>query len=38
MYESCFCIHSVTLCLLPGAISPFTFKVIIDMHVLLPLC
>ena len=31
---SCFFIHSATLCLLTGAFSPFTFKVIIDRYVL----
>ena len=30
---SCFFIHSVTLCLLVGLFSPFTFKVIIDRYV-----
>ena len=34
-YGSCFCIHSATLCLLIGAFSPFTFKVIVDMCVLI---
>ena len=29
IYGSCFCIHSASLCLLVGAFSPFTFKVII---------
>ena len=29
---SCFCIHSASLCLLPGAFNPFTFKVIIDKY------
>ena len=33
IYRSCFCIHSVSLCLLAGAFSPFTFKVIIDIYV-----
>ena len=33
IYGSCFCIHSVSLCLLVGAFNPFTFKVIIDMYV-----
>ena len=28
-----FCIHSASLCLLVGALSPFIFKVIIDMGV-----
>ena len=31
--ESCFCIHSASLCLLVGAFNPFTFKVIIDIYV-----
>ena len=35
MYGSCFCIHSASLCLLVGAFSPFTFKIIIDMYVLI---
>ena len=30
-YGSCFCIHSVSLCLLVGAFNPFTFKVIIEV-------
>ena len=29
---SCFCIHSASLCLLVGAVNPFTFKVIIDKY------
>ena len=33
IYESCFYIHSVSLCLLIGAFNPFTFKVIIDIYV-----
>ena len=33
MYESCFCIHSASMCLLVGAFNPFTFKVIIDIYV-----
>ena len=33
IYGSCFCIHSATLCLLFGAFSLFTFKVIIDVYV-----
>ena len=33
MYESCFCIHSASLCLLVGAFNPFTFKVIIIIYV-----
>ena len=35
MYGSCFCIHSASLCLLVGVFSPLTFKVIIDMYVLI---
>ena len=34
---SCFCIHSASLCLLVGEFNPFTFKVIIDMYVLIAL-
>ena len=30
---SCFCIHSASLCLWVGALNPFTFKVIIEVHV-----
>ena len=30
IHGSCFCIHSASLCLLVGVLSPFTFKVIID--------
>ena len=30
---SCFHIHSASLCLLVGALNPFTFKVIIDTYV-----
>ena len=33
IYRSCFCIHSASLCLLVGALNPFTFKVIIDTYV-----
>ena len=33
MYGSCFCIHSACLCLLVGALNPFTFKIIIDIYV-----
>ena len=33
IYGSCFCIHSASLCLLVGAFTPFTFNVIINMHV-----
>ena len=32
IYGSCFCIHSANLCLLVGALNPFTFKVIIDKY------
>ena len=35
IYGSCFCIHPASLCLLVGAFNPFTFKVIIDMYVLI---
>ena len=35
IYGSCFCIHSASLCLLVGAFSPLTFKVIIDLYVLI---
>ena len=35
IYGSCFCIHSASLCLLVGAFNPFTFKVIIDIYVLI---
>ena len=37
----CFFIHSTTLCLLIGALNPFTFKVIIDRYLFndtFPLC
>ena len=34
-YESWFCVHSATLCLLIGAFSSFIFKVIIDKYVLI---
>ena len=37
IYGSCFCIHSASLCLLVGAFSPLTFKVIIDMYILITL-
>ena len=37
IYGSCFCIHSASLCLLVGAFKPFTFKVIIDMYVPIPI-
>ena len=37
IYGSCFCIHSASLCLLVGEFSPFAFKVIIDMYVLIAL-
>ena len=33
IYGSCFCVHSASLCLLVGALNPFTFKVIIDIYV-----
>ena len=33
IYGSCFFIHSASLCLLVGAFTPFTFKVIIDIYV-----
>ena len=33
IYGSCFCIHSVSLCLLAGAFNPFTFKVITDISI-----
>ena len=33
IYESCFCIHSASLCLLVGAFNLFTFKVIIYIYV-----
>ena len=33
IYGSCFCIHSASLCLLVGAFTPFTFKVIIDIYI-----
>ena len=32
IYGSCFYIHSASLCLLVGALNPFTFKVIIDKY------
>ena len=35
IYGSCFCIHSVSLCLLVGVFHPFTFKVITDIYVLI---
>ena len=35
IYGSCFFIHSATLCLLIVSFSPFTFKVIIDIYVLI---
>ena len=37
IYWSCFCIHSASLCLLVGAFNPFSFKVIIDMYVPVPI-
>ena len=33
IYVSCFCTHSVSLCLLVGEFNPFTFKVITDTYV-----
>ena len=33
--ESCFLIHSATLCLLTGAFNPFTIKLIIDRYLLI---
>ena len=36
MCGSYFLIHSATLCLLIGALNPFTFKVIIDRYLSLP--
>ena len=33
IYGSCFCIHSVHLCLLVRAFNPFTFSVIMDKYV-----
>ena len=35
IYWFCFCIYSANLCLSVGAFNPFTFKVIIDMYVLI---
>ena len=35
IHGSCFYIHSVSICLLVGAFSPFTFKIIIDVYVLI---
>ena len=35
IYGVCFCIHSASLCLLVRTFGPFTFKVIINMQVLL---
>ena len=32
-FRSCFCIHSASQFLLVGAFNPFTFKVIINIHV-----
>ena len=37
IYGSCFCIHSASLCLLVGALKPFTCKMII-MYVLIGFC
>ena len=33
IYESCFYIHSESLCLLVWGFNPLTFKAIIDMHI-----
>ena len=33
IHESCFHIHSTSLCLLVEAFNPFTFKVIIDIYI-----
>jgi len=33
MYDSCFCIHSASPCLLVGIFNLFTFKVVIDIYV-----
>ena len=35
IYGSHFGIHSASLCILIGAFSPFTFKIIIDLHFLI---
>ena len=35
IYGSCFCIHSISLCPLVAAFNSFTFKVIINMYVLI---
>ena len=35
IYRSRFCIHSASRCLLVGAFNPITFKVIIDMYILI---
>ena len=35
IYGSCFCIQSASLCLLVEALNPFTFKVIIDIYILI---
>ena len=35
IYRSCFCIHSLSLCLLVRAFNPFTFSVIMDSYVLI---
>ena len=35
LFGYCFCMHSASLCLLVGTFNPFTFKVIIDMYVLI---
>ena len=34
IYGSCFCIHLANLCLLVGAFSPFTFKVLIAIFLI----
>ena len=35
VYRSCFSIHLAIMCLLVGSFNPFTFKVIIDVYVLI---
>ena len=37
IYGSWFCIHLTSLCLLVAAFNPFTFKVIIDIYVPIPI-
>ena len=37
VYGSCFCIPSASLCLLVGAFNQFTFKVIIDIYIYVPI-